>query len=126
MSDVALNEYGARLSRLEDHAMSTERRLDEHNSKLDLIHSAVTKQELTPKFSFGVALSYIKDVGLLTAMAGAAIIYISSNISSAPIAIVKAEHESSMALVQKDLAMLNRRLDSAEFARNWGAKVEKP
>lgn len=137
VSQLALNEYGSRLSRLEDHALSTERRLDEHSSKLDKIYTAVSVQEAVPKFSFGVALGYVKDAGILIGLAGAAIIYISSNISNAPLALLKSDQAASVALLkgqqesgfmmmQRELASMQKRLDSAEFARNWQGKVERP
>lgn len=155
-ADLALNEYGSRLSNLEGHAQTTERRLEtvdrtltSHSTVLEEIRLAVTKQEAVPKFQPSQWLSLAKDMALLVGLAGAAIIYIAGNLSSSPLALLKSDQESSVALlkanqeasvallraqqesgfllIQKDLGVMLRRMDGAEFARNWRAEtVEVP
>jgi hypothetical protein len=57
-------------------------------------------------------LSFIKDAGILLAMGGAAIIYISTNISNA-----------SMAVPETQLSVLSKRLDIAETAVRWKTEI---
>jgi hypothetical protein len=70
-----------------------------------------TKVEAKPSFYPVRFLSFIKDAGILLAMGGAAIIYITTNISNA-----------SMAVPESQLSVLSKRLDTAETAVRWKTK----
>lgn len=83
-----MHDFDSRLTVLERHAISTEKRLDGVDAKLDQIVAAVTWAESKPQFNPAAIMSFVKDAGLLIGMAAAAIIYIATNISNTPLTLL--------------------------------------
>jgi len=83
-----MHEFDGRLVALERHAISTEKRLDGVDIKLDAIMSAVTKAESRPHVSLTQILGVVKDAGILLGMIVAGIVYVSANRTSADMALM--------------------------------------
>jgi hypothetical protein len=65
-----------------------------------------------PAFEPMKILSFIKDAGILIGMGAAAIIFIASNLSSAPLAVLESQ-----------LSSITKRLEVAETALRWKTEV---
>jgi hypothetical protein len=102
-------EFDSRLTILERHAISTVKRLDAVDGKLDQIVAAVTRAESKPQFNPAAIMSFVKDAGILIGMAAAAIIYIATNISNTP-----------LTLLDHKVGELSRQI----AAEGWKARVE--
>lgn len=112
MTGTAEQSFDSRLSRLEGHAVATEKRLDNVDSALGRIEAALNKAQGKPTFEPTKILSFVRDAGVLLGMAAAVIIYISTNLSSTPIAVMKTE-----------MAQLSQRLGDAEERLRWRPEI---
>jgi hypothetical protein len=105
-------EFDARLTVLERHAISTEKRLDGVDTKLDQIMAAVTVAGAKPAFNPAAVVGFIKDAGILIGMAAAAIIYISANLNSAPLAVMQVKMDN-----------ISQRLGDTEDRLRWKPEI---
>ena len=105
-------EFDSRLTVLERHAISTEKRLDGVDTKLDQIMAAVTVAGAKPSFEPAKIIGFVKDMGILIGMAAAAIIYISANLNSAPLAVMQVRMDN-----------LGKRLEDAEAVARWKPEI---
>jgi hypothetical protein len=103
-------ELDSRLTVLERHAISTEKRLDGVDAKLDQIVTAVTRAESKPQFNPAAIISFVKDAAILVGLASAAIVYVTS-----------AHVGTDLVLLNFKVGQLSRQADANS---GWKAGVE--
>jgi hypothetical protein len=94
MSEHRLNQLERQYSVTDSRLDNVENMLASQGQKIDQIVSAVTQVSAKPVFNPAAILSFVRDAAVLIGLAASSIIYIATNISDKPVALLSQRIDS--------------------------------